>query len=167
MKRKISEIKQFLHHRVIFPLINLLQEGVTPRALALAVTLGFVFGIFPIIGTTTILCDVVAVIFRLNMAAIQLINYLVYPIQLLLFIPYLKLGSLVFKSQHLISLHILVELTGFKDIISNLKELYLVFFGALLVWFIFAFTSGFIIFRLLYRFFKRKMILEKTIHSKW
>ncbi len=161
MKRKLNEFKQFLHHRVIIPLIKLLHEGVTPRKLALAVTLGFVFGIFPIIGVTTILCGVVAVIFRLNMAAIQLINYLVYPIQLLLFVPYLKLGSFVFNVQHLLSIHNFNKLSGIQDIIGNLKELYLVFVGALLVWFIFALTIGFIIFRLLYRFFKHKMIIEK------
>jgi uncharacterized protein (DUF2062 family) len=161
MKRKLNEFKQFLNKRVAIPLLNFLKEGVTPRKLALAVTLGFLFGIFPIIGITTILCGVAALIFRLNMAAIQLVNYLVYPIQLVLIIPYLKMGSFIFNVQYVLTFQSLTDLNSLRDIIDNLKELYLVIIGAILVWIVFALVIGFIIFRLLYAYFKYKSIVKK------
>jgi uncharacterized protein (DUF2062 family) len=161
MKCKLNEFKQFLTKRVVIPLLNFLKEGVTPRQLALAVTLGLLFGIFPIIGVTTILCGAAALLFRLNMAAIQLVNYLIYPVQLLLFAPYLKIGAFIFNYQHILSIPKMSELTTFGDILVNLQDLYLVFLGAILVWLIFALAIGFIIFRVLYDYFRRKAILEK------
>lgn len=55
-------------------------------------------GIFPVIGTTTMLCLVVSLGLRLNPVAIQLTNWLVYPAQLLLIIPFVTLGSRWFGS---------------------------------------------------------------------
>lgn len=159
MRYKLNEIKQFFNRKTIRPLLNYLKEGVTPRKLALAVALGFVLGVFPIIGVTTILCGAAAVIFRLNMAVIQLVNYVVYPVQLLFFFPYLKTGAFIFKVQYVLSVKNITELTTFHQVIHNFKHLHLIFLGAILVWIIFALISGFIIFRLLYSYFKRKAIL--------
>jgi uncharacterized protein (DUF2062 family) len=159
MRYKLNEIKQFLNKKTVRPFLNYLNEGVTPRKLALAITLGFILGIFPIIGVTTLLCSAAALIFRLNMAVIQLVNYAVYPVQLFILFPYLKTGAFIFNVQHVLSVKNISELTTFHEVIDNFKHLHLVFLGAILVWIIFAFISGFIIFRLLYSYFKRKAIL--------
>ena len=58
---------------------------------------GIVLGVFPVLGSTTILCGLAAIIFRLNLPAIQLVNYMVYPLQLLLLIPFFHLGDLLFQ----------------------------------------------------------------------
>jgi len=58
---------------------------------------GIVLGVFPVLGSTTILCGFAAIIFRLNLPAIQLVNYMVYPLQLLLLIPFFHLGDLLFQ----------------------------------------------------------------------
>jgi len=68
----------------------------TPRKLALTCALGVVIGIFPIFGTTTLLCLGASLLFRLNIPLMQLVNYIVAPIQLLLILPFIKLGSYVF-----------------------------------------------------------------------
>ncbi len=65
----------------------------SPQKLALAFAVGVSVGIIPLIGTTTLLCTVIALRLRLNMPAIQTVNYFVYPLQLILFIPYLKIGT--------------------------------------------------------------------------
>ncbi len=48
------------------------------------------------LGSTTVACLVVAFLRRLNLAASQITNHLVYPLQLLLFLPFLKLGTRLF-----------------------------------------------------------------------
>ena len=72
-----------------------LHQGMTPEDLALACSLGFVLGIFPVPGASTALCAVVAALLRLNMAVIQAVNYAVWPAQLVMVIPFIKLGSLL------------------------------------------------------------------------
>lgn len=78
------------------PLLRLLKQGVTPKKLALSVALGLALGIFPMIGSTTVLCFVVGHILRLNPIAIQLVNYFIYPLQLAFFIPFFHLGAILF-----------------------------------------------------------------------
>ncbi len=74
-----------------------LLQGLTPRKLAVTIAMGIVLGIFPIFGTTTLLCLVVAYFLRLNIPMIQIINYLVTPLQLLFMIPFIKVGTYIFN----------------------------------------------------------------------
>jgi uncharacterized protein (DUF2062 family) len=85
----------FLQRRLITPLLVQLRQGVTPRELALSVALGSTFGLVPVLGISTALCAVVALLLRLNMPAIQLVNYLLTPLQLMLIIPLLRFGEML------------------------------------------------------------------------
>jgi uncharacterized protein (DUF2062 family) len=70
-----------------------LLEGITPEKLAMAMALGATLGIIPILGITTVICAGLAYYFKLNMPAIQLVNYFMYPLQIILYIPFLKTGA--------------------------------------------------------------------------
>jgi uncharacterized protein (DUF2062 family) len=83
----------FLKRRLADPLRSLLSQGVTPHELALSLALAIAIGLIPILGVSTALCALVAVSLRLNLAAMQLVNYLLTPLQLLLIIPQLRLGE--------------------------------------------------------------------------
>ena len=86
-------MRDFMQRRLVAPLLALLRQGVTPRKLALSLALGIVIGLVPILGVSTALCALAALALRLNMPAIQLVNYLLTPLQLLLIIPWLRLGE--------------------------------------------------------------------------
>lgn len=58
-------------------------------------SLGTAIGLIPILGVSTASCAAMAVILELNMPAIQLVNYLLTPLQLILIIPLLRLGELL------------------------------------------------------------------------
>ncbi len=77
-------------------LVNALRQGTSPRKLALTCALGVVIGIFPVYGSTTLLCFGVALLFRLNVVVIQAVNYLLTPVQLLLLIPFMQGGIWLF-----------------------------------------------------------------------
>lgn len=79
--------------RVREALVSPLRQGVSPGKLALSVALGVVCGVMPVLGVSTALCAVLAVTLGLNLPAIQLANYLVTPLQLLLIIPQLRFGE--------------------------------------------------------------------------
>ena len=90
MKRKWQKNKR------VQQLKALLSQGTSPAALALSTTLGVLLGLFPILGTTTIVISVIAVVFRLNLPLMMGLSYLVYPVQLLLIIPFIRLGEWMF-----------------------------------------------------------------------
>ena len=92
---------EFFNTRMVAPLLKLLKQGITPRKLALTIALGFALGIFPMIGSTTVLCALFAWVLRLNQPAIQLINYFTYPLQLAFLIPFFKLGAWIFAADPL------------------------------------------------------------------
>jgi len=77
--------------------LALLSQGITPHKLALAVVLGVLLGITPVLGTTIVSCTLVALALGLNLPLIQLANNLVYPLQLLLLIPFVQAGQRLFR----------------------------------------------------------------------
>lgn len=88
-------MRDFLNRRLVSPLLTLLKQGVTPRKLALSLGLGTAIGLVPVLGVSTALCALAALILKLNMPAIQLVNYLLTPLQLVLIIPQLRFGELL------------------------------------------------------------------------
>lgn len=89
--------ESFWKRRVVTPLLAQLRQGVTPEKLALTVALGLTLGIFPILGSTMLLCGLAAIALRLNQPVIQLVNYFAYPVQLALLIPFYRAGELLFR----------------------------------------------------------------------
>lgn len=87
----------FFERRIRGPLVGLLRQGLSPEGLARSMALGGALGINPLLGTSTALCAVTAAAFRLNQPAVQLANYLVYPLQLLLLLPFIRLGERLFR----------------------------------------------------------------------
>lgn len=73
-----------------------LREGISPQRLALTLALGFVLGCIPLVGLPTGLCMVLALVFRLNLPAIQAANYLAMPFQLALMVPLVRIGAKLF-----------------------------------------------------------------------
>jgi hypothetical protein len=88
----------FFYRRVAGPIVALLTQGITPEKIALSLAFGIVLGVFPVLGSTTILCAAAALIFRLNLPAIQLVNYLIYPLQLFFLLPFIRLGEMLFRA---------------------------------------------------------------------
>jgi uncharacterized protein (DUF2062 family) len=91
----------FLQRRVARPIVDLLKQGVTPEKMALSLALGAALGVFPALGWTTSLCAIAALALRLNLPAIQIVNYFMYPAQIALLLPFFRLGERVFHAPHL------------------------------------------------------------------
>lgn len=120
IKDRISKVLNLIKH--------FLHEGLEPKKLALAIILGISFGLLPILGTNTILLIGIAFMFRLNQALIQVFNYAVYPLQIICYIPFLKIGSWLSGNPHLsLTFHQIRE--AFKEswlqAISNMWHIHL------------------------------------------
>ncbi|MEO5668036.1 MAG: DUF2062 domain-containing protein [Bdellovibrionota bacterium] len=94
----VASFKKFGHRRVITPLIGQLKQGTSPDKLASSLAWGFAIALFPILGTTTILCIVIGYLRKLNHVAVQLVNYLAFPLHVALLVPFLKAGDWLFRN---------------------------------------------------------------------
>ena len=80
--------------RVTQPLAAVMKAGLTPTALAQAVALGVVCGIFPVPGSTTIVAGAFAIAVGVNVVLVQLVNLLMTPVNLATLIPFIRIGML-------------------------------------------------------------------------
>lgn len=95
---KSSRLKKFWRERVVALVASQLVQGITPQKIALTITLGFTLGIFPILGATTTLCAIAGICLRLNQPIIQLVNYLVSPLQLVLILVFVRIGEWLMRA---------------------------------------------------------------------
>jgi uncharacterized protein (DUF2062 family) len=77
------------------PLLAQLRQGATPEAVSAAVVIALALGIVPVIGITTLLCLLAGRVFRLNHIVMQVVNHLSYPLQLILLVPFVRLGEVL------------------------------------------------------------------------
>lgn len=129
----MPDFKTYFKTKFVSPLLGFLKQGVTPRKLSLCIALGFICGIFPVLGSTTLLCGITAYVLKLNQPAIQLINYFVYPLQLILFIPFFKLGGLLFSEPFSYSLPDLYQMLQ-NDWLETIRLLWVANLRAIMIW---------------------------------
>jgi hypothetical protein len=86
---------------IVNPVMGLLKMGADPDKLAWSLALGVVVGVNPLLGSTTLVVLALAAVFRLNIVASQVGNHAMYPVEILLFPVFVKVGSLVFATPKL------------------------------------------------------------------
>jgi len=89
----------FRSTKIMRSIHQFLRQGLSCEKLAFSIALGITLGTFPVLGLTTVLCMLAAFAFNLNLPVIQFANYLVYPLQIVLLVPYYRLGGLVFNAR--------------------------------------------------------------------
>ena len=99
---------------VVALVLGQLTQGVTPEKIALSIALGLSLGIIPILGITTVLCAIAAMWLRLNQPVIQLVNWLVYPLQLALVLVFIRIGEWITHAP-VLTLSIPVLIQKFHD----------------------------------------------------
>ena len=78
---------------VVAAIRSSLRQGLTPEGIALSLAVGAAVGLFPLVGTTTLLGLALGSALRLNLPLLQAANWLVYPLQLALVLPLVRLGE--------------------------------------------------------------------------
>lgn len=70
-----------------------LKQGATPKALAASSTVGLILGVFPMLGVTTLMMGAISVRWRLNLPLMLAVSYLIYPLQIVLLVPFVRVGE--------------------------------------------------------------------------
>lgn len=86
----------FFQRRLWDPVLGQLKQGASPEQLTRSVAFGATLSLFPVFGSTTLLCFLAGLILRLNPIAIQAVNYLMTPLQLAAIPIFIKTGEKLF-----------------------------------------------------------------------
>jgi uncharacterized protein (DUF2062 family) len=93
-----SALSEFWQRRVLGVVVAQLRQGITPQKIALTVAIGCVLGVFPVLGSTTLLCFLAGVLLKLNQPIIQLVNYLIYPLQFAGIYFFIRIGEWITRT---------------------------------------------------------------------
>ena len=96
--------------------------------------LGITIGLIPLYGITTLLVGALAYILRLDFVIMQIVHYIVHPIQIALIIPFFKAGTHIAGNKD-VSFTVKEYLGLFKsDFWLALSELWKVNLWGILIW---------------------------------
>jgi uncharacterized protein (DUF2062 family) len=150
----------FFKRYVSSPVISLLKQGLTPQILAMSMASGIIIGTFPLVGTTTAICTMVAILFRMNLLVTQLGNWLIYPIQLLLIVPFIILGEHLFGSPSTLDPSHIVTLLR-TDLWTTLQLFSKMILHAAIAWIIcapFAFAAIYYMLNTLFKYLRARTV---------
>jgi uncharacterized protein (DUF2062 family) len=101
----------FWRRRFLDPIAQQLTQGVTPRKIAVTIAAGSVIAVFPVLGTTTLLCLLAGIVFGLNQPIIQAVNALCTFAFLPLLLVFVRIGDrLVGKSSPTLNIPAMLSL---------------------------------------------------------
>ena len=89
----------FFQKRIRDPLYKQLTQGVTPAKLAQSIAWGATLALFPLLGTTTLLCFLAGFAMKLNLPTIQAVNYLCYPLQIVMIPVFARAGEWIWGNE--------------------------------------------------------------------
>jgi uncharacterized protein (DUF2062 family) len=135
--------------RIVQPVKQQLTQGISVERITLTIALGVTLGIFPILGSSIILCTVVAWWLKLNQPIIHGVATVSYALQLVLLIPFYRAGEWLFNQPPIsLSIPLLFE-RFFADIPQFLKDYGMTGVRGIIVWAIIAPFFGLIVYYLI------------------
>ncbi len=81
---------------LLAPVLAQLTQGISANRMAWTIALGIVLGVFPIMGSTTLVCLLVGYLLRLNQPVLHVFKTAVYPLHLALILVFIHLGERLF-----------------------------------------------------------------------
>ncbi|MFA8298874.1 MAG: DUF2062 domain-containing protein [Hyphomicrobiales bacterium] len=159
-----SSFKDFFTNKIATPFKKILKQGISPKKLGIAFTIGIVYGIIPIPGISTWLCLGTGLLLSVNKPTMLFANYLATPIQIITIIPFYKLGETIanVKFSGLIMEEIING--NFLIVLEEPVKILSIFLFGVIAWAIFCIPLGglaYLIFKYIF-----KIVLTNKVISK-
>ncbi|MBX7226040.1 MAG: DUF2062 domain-containing protein [Chitinophagales bacterium] len=71
--------------------------GLTPKSIARSASIAAIYSIIPIFGISKIMTTLTGIKFKYNLPLMYTVGYIFYPLQFILFIPFLRLGEWILQ----------------------------------------------------------------------
>jgi uncharacterized protein (DUF2062 family) len=78
----------------------LLKQGLTPKELSQSIIVSGLISTIPILGVSTFMITTVSLKQKLNLPVMISLSYLMWPVQILLIIPFIRVGEFIFSVPH-------------------------------------------------------------------
>jgi uncharacterized protein (DUF2062 family) len=75
----------------------LLKQGLTPKELSQSIVVSGLISTIPILGVSTFMITTVSLKSKLNLPVMIALSYLMWPVQILLIIPFIRIGEFIFS----------------------------------------------------------------------
>lgn len=75
----------------------LLKQGLTPKELSQSIIVSGLISTIPILGVSTFMITTVSLKRKLNLPVMISLSYLMWPVQILLIIPFIRVGEFIFS----------------------------------------------------------------------
>jgi len=118
------------------------KEGLTAESLAFSITIGIIAGLFPVIGATTLMSVLLTLLFRQNILVVQSVQWILGLLQVMLIIPFMKLGAVILNQQAVhINMH-QISLAFQPGFFSGIRTVGIFQLYAILTWTILAMPAS-------------------------
>jgi len=125
MKKKIKKIK----HKIV----ALLSQGLSAKKIAQSIIFSGLFTVIPVFGVSTFFITLISIKKKLNLPIMITFSYIMWPLQILLLIPFIKIGEFIFSippRKHSIDEIIALYEDSFFKLLSQLSMDFLYAFAA-------------------------------------
>ena len=145
----------WIKKRVLLPIRKALKNGLSQKKLAASLALGITVGLIPFYGISTILVGALAYTLRLDFIVMQVVHYVVHPLQLALLIPFFRAGNFLAGSKD-VNLTLNEYFALFKsDFWHAISELWKMNLSAVIIWVFIAIPLFYSLYRLFIYSIKR------------
>ncbi|MCW3806590.1 DUF2062 domain-containing protein [Plebeiibacterium marinum] len=144
--------------------VDLVSKELSVYKVANAIALGFVLGIIPFfLGMNIWLSLFLAWRFKLNHVLVQFITNVVYPLQLLFFVPFMKYGTLLFSDESLEFSMAFIFAVFKESFLGGLQVFGMYNFYGILLWLCISFPVYFVLYFIFtYSFSRLKLVPVKA-----
>jgi len=146
--QRLKNVWRLIASPVVSRVQAVMSCGLAPQKLALTLCVGIAIGIIPLVWGTSLICIIIAHVFRLNHIALQSVNYLLWPVHLSLLVPFFKLGARLFSWGPPVSLHILSTMARDPGL-SSLNIIGWITFKAVAAWMVTVLPAALLAYRIL------------------
>lgn len=156
MEHERGRVRRFFDAKIIQPILGQLKQGTSPEKLSLSCSLGTTLTLFPVFGSTTILCVGVGQWLKLNLPAMLAINYLLTPVQLVAIALSIHTGERLLGLPHITFNPATIAQELFADPGQFFANYGLSALAGILVWVITSPLLTYLLYRLFLLIFRRK-----------
>jgi len=114
--------------------------------MALSIVIGSLIGILPLFGIAAFLIGILVVVLRLNLAITAFMAYAVTPLYLLLFVPFIRIGELIFGTEPTWLNFADIKASFQADYLVALQQLSFQLFCGVIGWFLVAVPVGILLY---------------------
>jgi uncharacterized protein (DUF2062 family) len=114
----------------------LLKQGLTPKQLSQSIIVSGLISTIPILGVSTFMITTVSLKQKLNLPIMIALSYLLWPVQILMIIPFIRVGEFIFsvpRNHHTVDEIIASFQNSFFQTLSHLSFELLCGFGGWLL----------------------------------